>query len=147
MKHAGIKSFFLLEFSYSTLHDFWILNTDPVSSLNWLKSISNSESKKCAKWLKEQLKKENIISNLIVKTVKECRGQEFPALVTISNDSRYTVCSCVFVEKGGCHQLFSIFSVVIFYHYIFIWGHEFTRCPWSSQTIIWFGYECFCHVT
>ena len=54
-----------------------------------------TESKKCAKWLKEQLEKEKIISNFIVKTVKECRGQEFPALVTISNDSRYTVCSCV----------------------------------------------------
>ena len=53
-----------------------------------------SESKKCADWMKKQLKKESIICNVMVKTLEECRGLEFPALVTISNDSRYIVCSC-----------------------------------------------------
>ena len=54
----------------------------------------NLESKKCVHWLKEELKKESIINYVIVKTLEECRGLEYPALVTIDHDSRYTVCSC-----------------------------------------------------
>ena len=46
-----------------------------------------SSSNECIKWLSEELKKENLSNSILVKGVEECRGLEFPALVTISNDT------------------------------------------------------------
>ena len=57
-----------------------------------------------------------------------------PGVVSIPEDLRFV--------SSWSSAVFLFFSGH-FYHYIFIWGHKFTRCPWSSQTIIWFGYESF----
>ena len=44
-----------------------------------------SSSIECINWLKEELRKEDL--SILVKAIDECRGLEFPALVTISNDT------------------------------------------------------------
>ena len=40
----------------------------------------------CVVWLKAELQKESLIRNIDVKSITECRGLEFSALVTISNE-------------------------------------------------------------
>ena len=48
-----------------------------------------SSSIECINWLKEELRKEDISNSILVKSIDECRGLEFPALVTISSDTSW----------------------------------------------------------
>ena len=49
-----------------------------------------SSSIDCINWLKEELIKQDLSnSDVLVKSIDECRGLEFPALVTISNDTSW----------------------------------------------------------
>ena len=48
-----------------------------------------SSSHECINWLKEVLRKENPSNSVQVKAIEDCRGLEFPALVTISNDTMW----------------------------------------------------------
>ena len=45
---------------------------------------TGTDKRKCVKWLENELEK-NCISNVDVKTIEQCRGMEFPTLVTITN--------------------------------------------------------------
>ena len=45
------------------------------------------DAQKCVRWLKKELEKENgTIANIAFKTIGECRGLEFPVLLTISTN-------------------------------------------------------------
>ena len=48
-----------------------------------------SSSIDCINWLKEELIKQDPSNSVLVKSIDECRGLEFPALVTISNDTSW----------------------------------------------------------
>ena len=43
-------------------------------------------SQKCVNWLVTELQNGNLSDKFVVKTIAQCRGLEFPALVTISNE-------------------------------------------------------------
>ena len=49
-----------------------------------------SSSHECINWLKEVLRKENPSNSVQVKAIEECRGLEFPALVTMRNDTMWS---------------------------------------------------------
>lgn len=51
---------------------------------------TDTDRKKCVKWLENELEK-NCISNVDVKTIEQCRGMEFPTLVTISQGQIFEV--------------------------------------------------------
>ena len=48
-----------------------------------------SASNECINWLTEELRKEDLCNSVQVKAIEECRGLEFTALVTISNDTSW----------------------------------------------------------
>ena len=48
-----------------------------------------SSSIECINWLKKELRKGDLFNSVLVKAIDECRGLEFPALVTISNDTSW----------------------------------------------------------
>ena len=49
-------------------------------------------AQECNNWMKTELNKENVIvNNIVFKTIGECRGLEFPVLLTISVNSVNTV--------------------------------------------------------
>ena len=53
---------------------------------------SRRDDQKCVNWLKTELIKENdTIGNIVFKTIRQCRGLEFPVLLTISVNSVNTV--------------------------------------------------------
>ena len=50
------------------------------------------DKQKCVNWLRTEMIKENAtIGNIVFKTIEQCRGQEFPVLLTISDDSNYAM--------------------------------------------------------
>ena len=55
-----------------------------------------NDSQKCVNWLRTEMIKENCtIGNIVFKTIEQCRGQEFPVLLTISDDSNYEMNSTI----------------------------------------------------
>ena len=44
------------------------------------------DTQKCVDWLNEELTKKSTLKNVVVKTIEQCRGLEFPALLTISTE-------------------------------------------------------------
>ena len=48
-----------------------------------------SASNECINWLTKELRKEDLFNSVQVKAIEECRGLEFTALVTISNDTSW----------------------------------------------------------
>ena len=63
----------------------------PTSEVTVLMGTSK-QAKECNNWLKTELNKENVtITNIVFKTIGQCRGLEFPVLLTISVNSVNTV--------------------------------------------------------
>ena len=54
-----------------------------------------SKTQNCVIWLNTELMKEDFTRNIVVKTIEQCRGIEFPVLVTISNDRMNKVSSLI----------------------------------------------------
>ena len=51
-------------------------------------------AQECNNWMKTELNKENVtVTNIVFKTIGECRGLEFPVLLTISFSSNYSSAS------------------------------------------------------
>ena len=47
------------------------------------------DNQKCGDWMKRELKKETFLNgNIVFKTIEQCRGVEFPVLMTISDGSK-----------------------------------------------------------
>ena len=47
------------------------------------------DNQKCGEWMKRELKKEPfLIGNIVFKTIEQCRGLEFPVLMTINDGSK-----------------------------------------------------------
>ena len=46
------------------------------------------DTQKCVDWLNEELTKKSTLKNVVVKTIEQCRGLEFPALLTISTEGK-----------------------------------------------------------
>ena len=52
------------------------------------------DNQKCVNWLKTELKKEtDIIGNIVFNTIGQCRGLEFPVLLTISDGRTHAIAS------------------------------------------------------
>ena len=51
---------------------------------------TSKQAQECNNWLKTELNKENVtITNIVFKTIGQCRGLEFPVLLTISFSNYY----------------------------------------------------------
>ena len=60
-----------------------------LSEITVLIDIKNDDQK-CVNWLRTELMKENgTVGNIVFKTIEQCRGLEFPVLLTISENSNY----------------------------------------------------------
>ena len=46
------------------------------------------ETQKCVDWLNEELSRKSKLKNVVVKTIEQSRGLEFPALLTISTEGK-----------------------------------------------------------
>ena len=69
----------------------------PTSEVTVLMGTSK-QAQECNNWLKTELNKENVtITNIVFKTIGQCRGLEFPVLLTISF-SNYYICASITLD-------------------------------------------------